>query len=29
VTEENYRSSYPQIVENVVAFLDGQPIRVI
>jgi phosphoglycerate dehydrogenase-like enzyme len=29
VTEENYRSSYPQIVENVVAFLDGNPIRVI
>jgi hypothetical protein len=29
VTEENYRSSYPQIVENVVAFLDGRPVRVI
>ena len=29
VTEENYRSSYPQIVENVLAFLDGKPIRVI
>jgi len=29
VTEENYRSSYPQIVENVVAFLDGSPIRAI
>jgi phosphoglycerate dehydrogenase-like enzyme len=29
VTEENYRSSYPQIVENVVAFLDGKPVRVI
>ena len=29
VTEENYRSSYPQIVENVVAFLDGDPVRVI
>jgi phosphoglycerate dehydrogenase-like enzyme len=29
VTEENYRSSYPQIVENVVAYLDGKPIRVI
>jgi phosphoglycerate dehydrogenase-like enzyme len=29
VTEENYRSSYPQIVENVVAFLDGAPVRVI
>jgi phosphoglycerate dehydrogenase-like enzyme len=29
VTEENYRSSYPQIVENALAFLDGKPIRVI
>ena len=29
VTEENYRSSYPQIVDNVTAFLDGRPIRVI
>jgi phosphoglycerate dehydrogenase-like enzyme len=29
VTDENYRSSYPQIVENVMAFLDGNPIRVI
>jgi len=29
VTEENYRSSYPQLVENVVAFLDGSPLRVI
>ena len=29
VTEENYRASYPQIVENVAAFLDGKPIRVI
>src|SRR5262245_34767241 len=29
VTDENYRSSYPQIVENVVAFLDGNPMRVI
>ena len=29
VTEENYRSSYPQIVENVTGFLDGMPIRVI
>ncbi len=29
VTEENYRSSYPQIVQNVVAFLDGNPVRVI
>ena len=29
VTDENYRSSYPQIVEDVVAFLDGKPVRVI
>ena len=29
VTDENYRSSYPQIVENVLAFLDGSPVRVI
>jgi phosphoglycerate dehydrogenase-like enzyme len=29
VTDENYRSSYPQIVENVIAFLDGKPVRVI
>jgi phosphoglycerate dehydrogenase-like enzyme len=29
VTEENYRSSYPQIVENIVAFLDGKPVRVV
>ncbi len=29
VTDENYRSSYPQIVEDVLAFLDGKPIRVI
>jgi phosphoglycerate dehydrogenase-like enzyme len=29
VTEENYRSSYPQIVDNVIAFLDGNPVRVI
>jgi phosphoglycerate dehydrogenase-like enzyme len=29
VTDENYRSAYPQIVENVVAFLDGKPVRVI
>jgi phosphoglycerate dehydrogenase-like enzyme len=29
VTDENYRSSYPQIVENVMAYLDGKPIRVI
>lgn len=29
VTEENYQSSYPQIVETVVAFLDGKPVRVI
>jgi phosphoglycerate dehydrogenase-like enzyme len=29
VTEEGYRSWYPQIVENILAFLDGKPIRVI
>ena len=29
VTDENYRSSYPQIVENVTGFLDGKPVRVI
>src|SRR5712692_5445327 len=29
VTDENYHSSYPQIVEDVVAFLDGKPVRVI
>src|SRR3954466_15709692 len=29
VTDENYRSSYPQIVENITAFLDGKPVRVI
>src|SRR5579872_2934132 len=29
VTDENYRSSYPQIVENVLGFLDSRPVRVI
>ena len=29
VTQENYHSSYPQIVENVLGFLDGKPVRVI
>ena len=29
VTQENYRSAYPQIVEDVLAFLDGRPIRVL
>jgi phosphoglycerate dehydrogenase-like enzyme len=29
VTQETYRAFYPQIVENVAAFLDGHPIRVI
>ena len=29
VTEENYRSAYPQIVENIAAYLDGKPLRVI
>jgi len=29
VTDENYRTSYPQIVEDVLAYLDGKPVRVI
>jgi len=29
VTDENYRSSFPQYVENIIAFLDGKPQRVI
>jgi phosphoglycerate dehydrogenase-like enzyme len=29
VTEENYQSAYPQIVENIAAYLDGKPMRVI
>jgi phosphoglycerate dehydrogenase-like enzyme len=29
VTDENYRSSYPQIAEDILAFLDGRPVRVI
>jgi phosphoglycerate dehydrogenase-like enzyme len=29
VTEENYRSAYPQIVENIAAFLDGKPLRIV
>jgi phosphoglycerate dehydrogenase-like enzyme len=29
VTDENYRSSFPQYVENITAFLDGKPVRVI
>src|SRR5229473_3393658 len=29
VTDENYHSSYPQIVEDVLGFLDGEPVRVI
>src|ERR1043166_1965205 len=29
VTDENYHSSYPQLVENIVGFLDGKPVRVI
>ena len=29
VTDENYRSSYPQIVDNITGFLDGKPQRVI
>ena len=29
VTDENYHSSYPQIVEDVLGFLDGKPVRAI
>ncbi len=29
VTQESYRGWYPQIVENIMAFLDGKPIRVL
>jgi phosphoglycerate dehydrogenase-like enzyme len=29
VTEESYRGFYTQIVEDVLAFLDGKPIRVL
>jgi phosphoglycerate dehydrogenase-like enzyme len=29
VTDENYQSSYPQIVENILAFLDGKSVRVL
>ena len=29
VTDENYRRSYPQIVENICGFLDQKPVRVI
>jgi phosphoglycerate dehydrogenase-like enzyme len=29
VTDENYRGSFPQYVENIVGFLDGKPVRVI
>ncbi len=29
VTDENYHSSYPQIVEDVLGFLDAKPVRVI
>ncbi|HEX3862081.1 MAG TPA: D-2-hydroxyacid dehydrogenase family protein [Stellaceae bacterium] len=29
VTDENYRSSYPQIAEDILAYLDGKPVRVI
>jgi phosphoglycerate dehydrogenase-like enzyme len=29
VTDENYRSSFPQYVENIIDFLDGKPRRVI
>jgi phosphoglycerate dehydrogenase-like enzyme len=29
VTDENYQSSYPQIVEDILAFLAGKPVRVL
>jgi len=29
VTDENYQSSYPQIVEDILAFLNGKPVRVL
>jgi phosphoglycerate dehydrogenase-like enzyme len=29
VTDENYQSSYSQIVEDILAFLDGKPVRVL
>jgi phosphoglycerate dehydrogenase-like enzyme len=29
VTDENYQSSYPQIVEDILAFLGGKPVRVL
>jgi phosphoglycerate dehydrogenase-like enzyme len=29
VTDENYRSSFPQYVEAIMGFLDGKPVRVI
>jgi phosphoglycerate dehydrogenase-like enzyme len=29
VTDENYQSAYPQIVEDILAFLDGKPVRVL
>jgi phosphoglycerate dehydrogenase-like enzyme len=29
VTDENYQSSYPQIAEDILAFLDGKPVRVL
>ena len=29
VTDENYHNSYPQIVEDVLGFLDGKPVRTI
>ena len=28
-TQENYRSYFPQVVENIAAFLDGNPIRLL
>jgi len=29
VTDENYQSSYPQIVEDILGFLDGKPVRIL
>jgi D-3-phosphoglycerate dehydrogenase len=29
VTEDNYRLSYGQVVEDIAAFIDGSPIRIV
>jgi phosphoglycerate dehydrogenase-like enzyme len=29
VTDENYRNSYPQVVENIMGFLESKPRRII